>query len=81
MPLFRYRISVGSTTKIIELRKSNPQGWLSAVVREAFPEVSARRAHDIMRLRLLRIDQREAWYARLTDDPDDMLIEVEKLSS
>ena len=42
MPLFRYHITHGSETKTVELRKSNPQGWLLDAVRATFPEVATR---------------------------------------
>lgn len=80
MPLFRYSLAFGPSSKVVELRRSNPQGWLYKAVEEAFPEIGQRRRQDLLRLRLMRIDQREAWRATMSDGPNDLLIEVTKIS-
>ena len=80
MPLFRYRITRGAETRTVDLRKSNPQGWLLQAVMEAFPEVASRRAADISRLRLEPLDGvRQSWRATLPDEPDDLRIEVAQM--
>jgi hypothetical protein len=77
MPLFRYSITHGNETKITELRKSNPQGWVLEAVRATFPEVAHRRGGDVMRLRLEAVDGvRQSWRASLHDGPTDLLIKV-----
>lgn len=77
MPLFRYHITHGSETKTVELRKSNPQGWLLDAVRATFPEVATRRGGDVMRLRLETVDGvKQPWRTRLHDEPSDLLIQV-----
>jgi len=79
MSLLTYTMTVGSETRTTELRRSNPQGWLSEAVREAFPEVSARRGTDLIRLRLQRvIGMAEAWQCTLSDTPCDLVIKVVK---
>lgn len=77
MPLFRYRITLGSETKTTELRKSNPQGWLLDAVKATFPEVASRRGGDVMRLRLQVVDgEKQSWRATLHDAPADLTIQV-----
>ncbi|SFK69236.1 hypothetical protein SAMN02799626_04934 [Caulobacter sp. UNC279MFTsu5.1] len=77
MPLFRYHITHGSETKTVELRKSNPQGWLLDAVRATFPEVATRRGGDVMRLRLETVDGvKQSWRAALHDEPSGLLIQV-----
>ena len=77
MPLFRYQITHGSETKTVELRKSNPQGWLFDAVKATFPEVATRRGGDVMRLRLETVGgEKQSWRTTLHDEPCDLLIQV-----
>lgn len=77
MPLFRYLITHGHETKAVELRKSNPQGWLLDAVRATFPEVATRRGGDVMRLRLETVDGvKQSWRTTLNDESSDLVIQV-----
>lgn len=79
MPEFIYTMTRGSETRATTLRRSNPQGWLFDAVREAFPDVCDRRADDLIRLRLQRINRGvEAWRCILPDTPADLVINVVK---
>lgn len=78
MPSFSYSLTRGNETKLTVLRKSNPQGWLYDAVRATFPEVAARRANDIIRLRLEKAEGAESWQAILADDPSDLVISVSR---
>ena len=76
MPSFSYSLTRGDETKVTVLRKSNPQGWLFDAVRATFPDVAARRATDIIRLRLEKVEGAESWQATLADEPSDLVIRV-----
>lgn len=77
MPTFTYTFTFAGETKKADLRKSNPQGWLPDAVKATFPELAARRAADILRLRLNRVDgARQTWGAVLIDEVSDVLIQV-----
>lgn len=77
MPLFRYSITRGSETKTTEVRRSNPQGWLLDAVKATFPDVASRRGVDVMRLRLVPVEQaKQSWHATLRDEPVDLHIQV-----
>lgn len=77
MPLFLYTITRGDQSKLVELRKSNPQGWLLSAVSEAFPEVASRVPGVIMRTRLEPIQgATQSWSATLIDGKGDLTILV-----
>lgn len=77
MPLFRYMITLGDETRVSELSKSNPQGWLADAVIAAFPKFGADRTAEIMRLRLERHDaSKTTWYASF----DQLHIEVRQVN-
>lgn len=77
MPTFTYTVTFAGETKTTDLRKSNPQGWLPDAVKATFPELAARRAADILRLRLNKVDgARQSWDAVLIDEVSDVLIHV-----
>lgn len=77
MPLFSYSITHGKETRVTQLRKSNPQGWLLDAVQATFPDVASRRGSDVIRLRLEAVDGAErAWRATLRDEPSDLRIHV-----
>jgi len=77
LPLFLYTITRGDERKLVELRKSNPQGWLLKAVGEAFPEVASRLAGVIMRTRLEPIQcAKQSWKATVSDGPIDLSILV-----
>jgi hypothetical protein len=78
MPTFQYRITCGAETKAVELRKSNPQGWLLEAVTATFPAVASRRPGDVMRLRLVPTGAKQSWRAILPDEPD-LIIEVSEV--
>lgn len=78
MPSFSYSLTRGNETKLTVLRRSNPQGWLYDAVRATFPEVAARRANEINRLRLEKAEGAESWQATLVDDPSDLVISVSR---
>ncbi|KIC08398.1 hypothetical protein RA19_20750 [Leisingera sp. ANG-M1] len=80
MPQFLYSLTYGTETKTVELRKSNPQGWLLQAVETSFPEVASRRAEDIMRLRLEKaVGRKQAWQASLIDGAHDLIIQVSQV--
>lgn len=80
MPLFRYEITRGRETKLTEVRKSNPQGWLPDAVRATFPDVATRRHLDLWDIRLKSVSgPQESWRATLRDEPDDLIIHVTKM--
>lgn len=80
MPLFNYSITLGGETRTVEMRRSNPQGWLIEAVKAVFPDLATRRAGEIIRLRLEKAeDGGEAWKAVLNDPPDTVLIHVVKM--
>ncbi|MGN6775914.1 hypothetical protein [Rhizobium sp.] len=80
VPLFRYTLKLGNETKTVELRKSNPQGWLFEAVRSSYPEIFSRRADDIMRLGLEKdVQAKQAWHAICADSPHDLHIHVMQL--
>lgn len=82
MPLFRYSLTLGGETKTIELRKSNPQGWLSQAVRSTYPEIESRRPGEIMRLRLTEdATVNETWHATFCDGSQNLNIKVAKIKS
>ncbi|WP_297513402.1 hypothetical protein [uncultured Caulobacter sp.] len=82
MPLFRYHITCGTETRTIELRKSNPQGWLLDAVTATFPEIASRRAADVMRLRLEAVSGvKQSWRAMLPDERADLMIQVSEARS
>jgi hypothetical protein len=82
MPLFRYSLTLGSETKTIELRKSNPQGWLWEAVRSAYPEIESRRPGEIMRLRLTKdATAKQTWHATFVDGPRHLHIQVVQIRS
>ena len=78
LPLFVYTMTRGGQSKTVELRKSNPQGWLLSAVREASPEVASRSADRRSQLGLLervgqlllgKIQLHHALIPRLTTGP------------
>lgn len=80
MPLFRYTLTLGNETKTVELRKSNPQGWLFEAVRSSYPEIESRRPGDIMRLRRMKDPSaKQTWHAIFADSPQDLHIQVIQL--
>ncbi|MDI7774129.1 hypothetical protein [Asticcacaulis sp. EMRT-3] len=75
-------MSYAGDTRIVELRKSNPQGWLFEAVKDTYPDIASRRAGDIIRLRLERMDGRnEAWEAVLSEEFHELVIDVVKLKA
>lgn len=78
MPLFRYTLTYGPDTRTTELRRSNPQGWLPDAVHQTFPDVASHRASDLIRLRLTKIDDEDAWSAVLSGQPHDLTVQVVK---
>lgn len=77
LPLFLYTITTGGQRKLVELRKSNPQGWLLRAVGEAFPEVASRLAGVIMRTRLEPIQcAKQSWKTTVPDGAIDLSILV-----
>jgi hypothetical protein len=67
----------GGQNKTVELRKSNPQGWLLDAVREAFPEVASRMGAEIMRTRLEPSQRiKQSWSATVFDGDMDLFISV-----
>jgi len=77
MPLFSYSLTRGSEARTVQLRKSNPQGWLIEAVRATFPDIAVKRANAIVRLRLEAVAAgSQTWHATLVDEPSNLLIYV-----
>lgn len=77
MPLFLYTLTRGDQTKLVEMRKGNPQGWLLQVVHEAFPEMAARVPGTIMRTRLVPTPGvKQSWSATVLDEVMNLSIQV-----
>ena len=77
MPTFTYTVTFAGETKKTELRKSNPQGWLPDAVRATFPDLAARRAADVRRIRLNKVNgAKQTWDAVLVDEISDVMIQV-----
>ncbi len=80
MPIFSYQITYKNCAKTVELKKSNPQGWLPEAISACLPEIAALRANDIQRLRLERVqDAKEKWVASLHHKTELLSIEVTKI--
>jgi hypothetical protein len=81
MPLFNYKLTYATESKSVELRKSNPQGWLPEAVMAAFPEMATRRREDVLRLRLEKVTGlKQTWQTTLKDGSDELLVYVTQTS-
>jgi len=80
LPSFKYVFTCANETKVVELRKSNPQGWLFEAFGEAYPELASRRKSEIMRIRLEKIaGERQSWQAEFHDEPQLVQIKVKQV--